>query len=68
MKVNAKAWVAAVGSTLTAASTAWATVTVAVSDDTVDVNEIGSLVALALSLVGTVFGVWRTKNAARPNE
>lgn len=62
MKTNAKAWVAAVGATLTAAATAWATVTTTFSDDVVDVTELGSIATAVTVLVGTVFGVWRVEN------
>lgn len=64
----AKAVVAAVGATLTAVTSAWATVTVAMSDDAIDVAEVGSLVTLALSLAGTVWGVWKTRNAPKHSE
>lgn len=57
-----KAWVGAVGSTLTALTTFWASTAVFLSDDAVDFNEIGSLVSLGLSLGGTVYGIWRTEN------
>lgn len=62
MKTNAKAWIAAVGATLTAAATAWATVTTTFSDDVVDVAELGSIATAVTVLVGTVFGVWRVEN------
>lgn len=58
----AKAWVAAVGATLTAASTAVATVSVAVGDDAIDAVEVGSIATALIVLVGTVWRVWATRN------
>lgn len=62
MRINAKAWVAAAGATLTAVTTAWASVTTTFSDNVVDAGEAGTLLTVALSLAGTVYGVWRTPN------
>lgn len=65
-KVNAKAWVAAVGTAVTGASVMWATVANVVSDDAVDATEIGSLAAALVAFAGTVFGVWKAENARKP--
>lgn len=59
---NAKAWVAAFGATLTALTTALAAVSLALSDDTVDLAEVAGLVTAALTLGATIYGVWRTPN------
>lgn len=61
-----KAIVAAVGSTLTALMTALATVTLVLDDDAVDLNEVSSLATAALSLVMTIYAVWKVPN--RPVE
>lgn len=60
-----KAWVAAIGASLTAASTAWAAVSLALSDGAVDVPEISSLATAAVVLVATVYSVWRVPNAPK---
>lgn len=62
MKTNAKAWVAAVGATLTAVTTAWASVTTTFSDNVIDVAEVGSTASAVTALVATVYGVWRVEN------
>lgn len=58
----AKAYVAAVGVTLNALTTALAVVSVAVGDDAIDVSEVGAIVTALLTMVGTVWSVWRTPN------
>lgn len=58
----AKAVAAAIGATLTAATTALAAVTLALSDDKIDFAEYGSLATAALTLGATVYAVWRTPN------
>lgn len=62
MRRTAKAWVAAIGGTLTAATTALAAVSLALADDAIDVAEVGALATAAATLVGTVYGVWRVEN------
>jgi hypothetical protein len=57
-----KAVVGAIGSTITAVSTAWAAVSLALSDDVVDLNEYGSLATAAVTLVGTVYAIWKVEN------
>lgn len=59
---GAKAVVAAVGGTLTALTTALATVSVVVGDDAIDITEVGALVVAGGTLVSTVYGVWKTRN------
>ena len=58
----AKAIVAALGTTLTALTTALATVSVVLSDDAIDLPEVSALVTAAVTLTATVYGVWRTHN------
>lgn len=65
-RVNAKAWVAAVGTAVTGASVMWATVANVVSDDAVDAVEIGSLATALVTFAGTVYGVWKAENAHKP--
>lgn len=57
-----KALVAGFGATLTALTTALATVSLAVGDDVVDAQEYGALTTAAVVLVTTVYGVWRVPN------
>lgn len=59
---TAKAVVAAIGATVTALTTALTTVTFVLSDDAVDVGEIGSLATALVSLGLTVWAVWRVPN------
>jgi len=65
IKVNAKAWVAAVGTAITSAAVMWATVTNVVADDAVDAAEIGSLASAVVAFAGTVYGVWKAENARK---
>ncbi len=58
----AKAWVAAVGTTLTALTTALAAVSLALSDDALNMNEVSAIITAALTAGLTVYGVWRTEN------
>lgn len=57
-----KAWMAAIGSTITALSTFWASASLVLSDDQVDLNEYGSLATAVASLVVTVYAVWKVQN------
>jgi hypothetical protein len=59
-----KAWVAGIGATLTALSTALATVSVALGDDRVDASEVGAIATAAAVLVTTVYAVWQVPNPA----
>lgn len=59
---TAKAWIAGIGTTLTALSTAVATVTLVLSDDKVDFNEYGSIATAIAVLASTIYGVWVTPN------
>lgn len=58
----AKAWMAALGASLTAVTTALATVQLVLSDDAVDLAEIGTLAVAASTLAATVYAVWKTPN------
>jgi hypothetical protein len=51
----AKAVAAAIGVLITA-------LTAALADEVLDLNEIGQLIAVAVAAVGTVYGVWKTRN------
>lgn len=62
VRPNIKAWVAALGGTLTAVNTFLATVTLAVGDDAISLEEVSSLTAAVVSLAGTVYGVWKVDN------
>jgi hypothetical protein len=63
VKRTRKAWVAAIGATIQAASVSWVTVEIAASDGVFDGNEIGSLTTAAFVLVSTVLAVWRVPNS-----
>ena len=58
----AKAWVAAIGTTLTALTTALAAASLALADDALDLNEVSAIVTAAITAGATVYGVWRTEN------
>lgn len=68
MKINAKAWVAAVGATLTAVTAAWASVTTTLGDNHIDGGEAGTILTALFTLVGTVVAVWRVPNEKRDAE
>lgn len=57
-----KAKVAAVGATLTALAVAWATVQGALADGKLDASEVTPLIVAGVTLVATVYGVWRAPN------
>lgn len=61
----AKAIVAAVGTTLTALTTALATVQLVTNDDAIDLSEWGTLTTAAVTLAATIYAVWRTPNKAK---
>lgn len=61
----AKTVAAAIGATLTAATTALAAVTLALSDDKIDFAEYGTLTTAALTLGATIYAVWRTPNKSK---
>ena len=61
-----KAIVTAVGTSLTALTTMWATVSVAASDDVFDAGEVGTMTTALITLGLTVWAVWRVPN--RPVE
>ncbi|HTS10086.1 MAG TPA: hypothetical protein VMP68_31270 [Candidatus Eisenbacteria bacterium] len=58
----AKAWISAIGSTITALTTFYAAVQVATADNGLDAGDVSSLLVAGVALVGTVYGVWRTPN------
>ncbi len=58
----AKAVVAALGNILAAAQMFLGVVTVAASDDAIDVLDVAPLVTGAVTLVVTVYAVWKTRN------
>lgn len=58
----AKAKAAAVMATLTALGVATQTVQTVLDDNVVDTGEISVLVGIAVTLVGTVWAVWRVPN------
>ena len=63
---KAKAWVAGIGTVLTATTTALATVTVVLDDDVVNANEYGALAVAAATLISTVYGVYKVRNKPIP--
>jgi hypothetical protein len=56
---KAKAYVAAVGGTLTALTTALATAQVVLADDAVDLGEVSTVLLALVTLATTVYGVWK---------
>jgi hypothetical protein len=58
----AKAKVAALGVTLTAATTALAAVQVALDDGALDFTEYGTIVTALATAGATIYAVWRTPN------
>ena len=58
----AKAWVAGIGATLTALLVAIGPLQTALADDTLDLGEATNLAGVLVTLIGTVYGVWRTEN------
>lgn len=61
----AKARAAAIGATLTALATAWAVVSVALNDGKIQGGEVSLLVTTAVTLVGTIYAVWKTPNQVK---
>jgi len=59
---KAKAWVAGIGSTLTAIVVAIGVLSGALQDNKIDGGEIATLISTAVTLVGTVYSVWRVPN------
>lgn len=57
-----KAIVAGVGSTLTALTTLWATLSVAYESNGIDVGEYGTILTAVLVCVATIRAVWATTN------
>lgn len=63
-----KAVISAIGVTLTAVTTAWAAVELAVSDGVVSADEIGSTASAVAAAIGTIYAVWRVPNRLKdPN-
>jgi hypothetical protein len=59
---KAKTVVAAIGATCTAILVALAVVQTVLADGKLDITEYSTLIGAAVTLVGTVYGVWRTEN------
>lgn len=59
---KAKAVAAGVGSTLTALMVALTAVQLVLGDGKVDVGEYSTLFGTAVTLIGTVYAVWKTEN------
>ncbi len=57
-----KALVAALGATLTALMAWLSAVAVYAEDDRIDLGEVAPILGLTLSLIGTVYGVWKVTN------
>ena len=59
---KAKMWAAAIGTTCTAIATALTAVQLVLGDGKIEVGEITTLATTALTLIGTVYAVWKTPN------
>lgn len=59
---KAKTYAAAIGATATAVMAAVASVQVVLDDGALDAAEYGLIATAVVTLVGTVYGVWRTEN------
>lgn len=59
---KAKMWAAAAGSTLTALATAVATAQAVLDDGALDLGEYSLIATAVVTLVATVYAVWRTPN------
>lgn len=59
-----KAWMAAVGQTITALGAAWTAVEATLADG-FTFADASSIVVTVLGFVGTVFGVWRVTNTPK---
>ena len=59
---KAKTYAAAIGATATAVTAAIASVQVVLDDGALDAAEYGLIATAVVTLVGTVYGVWRTEN------
>lgn len=59
---KAKTVAAAIGTTLTALSVALTVAQDALGDGTVSTGEVATLITTAVTLVGTVYAVWKTEN------
>lgn len=59
---KAKMWAAAIGSTCTAIVVALGPLQGALADGHIDTGEAAGLIGVAVTLVGTVYAVWRTPN------
>ncbi len=62
IKPNLKAYVAALGGTVTAVTTFLATLSLVVGDDAITMEEVSSVASAVVSLVGTVLSVWKVTN------
>ena len=65
---SAKAVIAGIGASLTALMTMLATISLVLDDDAVDVTEIGTLSTAIVSLVLTIWAVWRVPNEGMVDE
>lgn len=59
---KAKMWAAAIGGTCTAIVVALGPLQGALADGHIDTGEAAGLIGVAVTLVGTVYAVWRTPN------
>lgn len=65
---KAKMWAAAVGSTLTALMAMVATARVVLDDGALDAGEYGLITTAVVTLVSTVYAVWRVENKPVPTQ
>lgn len=62
MYTKAKMWAAAIGGTCTAVSVAITTVQLVLGDGKIEAGEITTLITTGVTLVSTVYAVWKTRN------
>lgn len=64
---KAKAIAAGIGSTLTALGVALTVIQLVIGDGKIEVGEYTTLISTAVTLVGTVYAVWKTENKVLSN-
>lgn len=61
-----KAIIAGVGSTLTALTTLWATLSLVAEDNGIDLGEVGTIATAVLVCIATIRAVWQVPNNPKP--
>lgn len=62
MYTKAKMWAAVIGSTCTAIAVALTTIQLVLGDGKIETGEITTLITTGITLVSTVYAVWKTRN------